>query len=95
MRFAIGSIPQLEQYMGSLDMGNIAKEAMELDSKQRAYGIGLQGKVGADGISAAANAKVGDIAGSAAATEGRYDMFGSFANTIGDNFLGYAKFKKG
>ena len=94
MRFAIGSIPQLEQYMGSLDMGNIAKEAMELDSAQKAYGIALQGKVGASGIDAAATAKTGGIMGSAAAAEGRYDMFGSFANTIGEGVLGYAKFKK-
>lgn len=94
MRFAIGSIPQLEQYMGSLDMGNIAKEAMELDSAQKAYGIQLQGKVGADGIGAAATAKTGGIMGSAAAAAGRYDMFGSFANTIGDGVMSYAKWTK-
>ena len=93
MRFAIGSVPQLEQFLGSIDMGNISKKAMEMDSKQKAYGIQLQGRVGADGISAAANAKSGGIMGSAAAAEGRYDMIGSFANTIGDFAYGYGKFK--
>jgi|9_EtaG_2_1085328.scaffolds.fasta_scaffold60216_1 hypothetical protein len=93
MRFAIGSIPQLEQFMGSIDMGNISKKAMEMDSQQRAYGTKLHGRVGADGISAAANAKSGGIMGSAAAAAGRYDMFGSFANTIGDFALGYGDFK--
>ena len=94
MRFAIGSIPQLEQFMGSIDMGNISKKAMEMDSQQKAYGTKLQGLVGADGISSAANAKSGGIMGSAAAAAGRYDMFGSFAETIGDGYLGYAKYKK-
>jgi len=79
--------------MGSLDMGNIAKEAMELDSAQKAYGIQLQGRVGVDGIDAAANAKSGGIMGSAAEAAGRYGMFGSFANTIGDGVMSYAKWK--
>ena len=81
MRFAIGSVPQLEQFMSGIDMGDIAQGATDLRSRETAVGIGLQGKVGGVGLRAKAQAISGELLGDATADSARDQMFGSFINT--------------
>ena len=83
MRFAIGSVPQLEQFMSSIDMGDIAKGATDLRSREKSAGIGLQGKVGGAGLRAKGQAISGGILGDAQAAAGRSQMMGSIFSTLG------------
>ena len=83
MRFAIGSVPQLEQFMSSIDMGDIAKGATDLNSREKAAGIGLQGKVGGAGLRAKGQTISGKILGDAQADAGRSQMMGSIFSTLG------------
>ena len=83
MRFAIGSVPQLEQFMSSIDMGGLSKGATDLRSKEKSAGIELQGKVGGAGLRAKGEAISGGILGDARAAAGRSQMIGSILGTLG------------
>ena len=93
MRFAIGSVPQLEQFMSSIDMGGLSKGATDLRSREKSAGIGLQGKVGGAGLRAKGQAISGGILGDARAAAGRSQMMGSIFQTLGQvGGAGIAKF---
>ena len=81
MRFAIGSVPQLEQFMSGINMGGLAKGATDLRSREKAAGIGLQGQVAGAGLRAEGTAISGGLLGDARADAGQSQMFGSFINT--------------
>ena len=81
MRFAIGSVPQLEQFMSGIDMGGLAQGAADLRSREKAAGISLQGQVGGAGLRAKGTAISGGLLGDATANSGRSQMIGSFINT--------------
>mgnify|MGYP001487289677 CR=1 FL=1 len=81
MRFAIGSVPQLEQFMSGINMGGLAQGATDLRSREKAAGIGLQGQVAGAGLRAQGTAISGGLLGDATADAGRSQMFGSFINT--------------
>ena len=81
MRFAIGSVPQLEQFMSGINMGDIAQGATDLRSREKAAGIDYLGKVGGAGLRAKGTAISGEVLGEATANAGRDRMFGSFINT--------------
>jgi len=81
MRFAIGSVPQLEEFMSGIDMGALAQGGTDLRSREKAAGIGLQGQVGGAGLRALGQAKSGELLGDARADAGRSQMFGSLINT--------------
>tara|TARA_R100001510_G_C7614782_1_gene177284 strand:+ start:420 stop:803 length:384 start_codon:yes stop_codon:yes gene_type:complete len=83
MRFAIGSVPQLEEFMSGINMGALAQGATDLRSREKAVGIGLQGQVGGAGLRALGQAKSGGILGDAAAAAGRSQMMGSIFGTLG------------
>ena len=83
MRFAIGSVPQLEQFMSGINMGGLAKGATDLRSREKAAGIGLQGQVGGAGLRAKGQAISGGILGDAQAAAGRSQMMGSIFQTLG------------
>ena len=81
MRFAIGSIPQLEEFMSGPNMGALSAGATDLRSREKAAGIGLQGQVAGAGLRAQGTAISGGLLGDATADAGRSQMFGSFINT--------------
>tara|TARA_R100001463_G_scaffold11381_1_gene32062 strand:- start:59 stop:379 length:321 start_codon:yes stop_codon:yes gene_type:complete len=81
MRFAIGSIPQLEEFMSGPNMGALSAGATDLRSREKAAGIGLQGQVAGAGVRAKGTAISGGLLGDARADAGRSQMFGSFINT--------------
>ena len=81
MRFAIGSVPQLEQFMSSIDMGGLSKGATDLRSREKSTGIELQGKVGGAGLRAKGEAISGGLLGDARAAAGRSQMIGSLIGT--------------
>ena len=83
MRFAIGSVPQLEQFMSGINMGGLAQGATDLRSKEKAAGIGLQGQVGGAGLRAKGQAISGGILGDATAAAGRSAMMGQIFQTLG------------
>ena len=93
MRFAIGSVPQLEQFMSGINMGGLAQGGTDLRSKEKATGIGLQGKVGGAGLRAKGEAISGALLGDAQAAAGRSRMMGSIFQTLGQvGGAGIAKF---
>jgi hypothetical protein len=81
MRFAIGSIPQLEAFMSGPNMGALSAGATDLRSREKAAGIDLQGQVAGAGLRAQGTAISGGLLGDATADAGRSQMFGSFINT--------------
>ena len=81
MRFAIGSVPQLEQFMSGIDMGGLAQGGTDLRSREKAAGISFQGQVGGAGLRAEGTAISGGLLGDATADAGRSRMIGSFINT--------------
>jgi len=83
MRFAIGSVPKLEEFMASIDMGGLSKGATDLRSREKSTGIELQGKVGGAGLRAKGEAVSGGILGDARAAAGRSQMMGSIFKTLG------------
>ena len=83
MRFAIGSVPQLEQFMSGINMGGLAQGATDLRSKEKSTGIELQGKVGGAGLRAKGEAISGELLGDAQAAAGRSRMMGQIFQTIG------------
>ena len=83
MRFAIGSVPQLEQFMSGINMGGLAQGATDLRSREKSAGIELQGKVGGAGLRAKGQAISGGILGDAQAAAGRSQMMGSIFSTLG------------
>jgi len=83
MRFAIGSVPQLEQFMSGINMGDIAEGVTDLRSREKAAGIGLQGQVAGAGLRAKGQAISGGLLGDARAAAGRSQMMGSIFQTLG------------
>jgi hypothetical protein len=83
MRFAIGSVPQLEQFMSGINMGGLAQGGTDLRSKEKSTGIELQGKVGGAGLRAKGEAISGALLGDARAAAGRSQMMGQIFQTIG------------
>ena len=83
MRFAIGSIPQLEAFMSGPNMGALSAGATDLRSREKAAGIGLQGQVAGTGIRAKGQAISGGLLGDARAAAGRSAMMGSIFQTLG------------
>ena len=83
MRFAIGSVPQLEQFMSGINMGGLAQGGTDLRSKEKSTGIELQGKVGGAGLRAKGEAISGALLGDAQAAAGRSRMMGSIFQTLG------------
>ena len=81
MRFAIGSVPQLEQFMSGINMGGLAQGATDLRSREKAAGIGLQGQVAGAGLRAQGTAISGGLLGDATAAAAQDQMFGSLINT--------------
>ncbi len=81
MRFAIGSIPQLEEFMSSPNMGKVAQIGTEIDSALENYGTRLQGQIGATGILSKANARTGEILRDASSAAANDSLFGTIANT--------------
>ena len=69
--------------MSSIDMGDIAKGATDLRSREKSAGIGLQGKVGGAGLRAKGEAISGALLGDAQAAAGRSRMMGSIFQTLG------------
>jgi len=93
MRFAIGSVPQLEQFMSGINMGGLAQGGTDLRSKEKSTGIELQGKVGGAGLRAKGEAISGALLGDAQAAAGRSRMMGSIFQTLGQvGGAGIAKF---
>ena len=83
MRFAIGSVPQLEKFMSGINMGGLAQGGTDLRSKEKSTGIELQGKVGGAGLRAKGEAISGALLGDAQAAAGRSQMMGSIFSTLG------------
>ena len=83
MRFAIGSIPQLEEFMSGPNMGALSAGATDLRSREKSAGIGLQGQVAGAGLRAKGNAISGGLLGDARAAAGRSQMMGSIFQTLG------------
>jgi hypothetical protein len=83
MRFAIGSVPQLEQFMSGINMGGLAQGGTDLRSKEKSTGIELQGKVGGAGLRAKGEAISGALLGDARAAAGRSQMMGQIFQTLG------------
>ena len=81
MRFAIGSVPQLEQFMSGINTGGLAQGATDLRSREKAAGIGLQGQVAGAGLRAQGTAISGGLLGDATAAAAQDQMFGSLINT--------------
>lgn len=83
MRFAIGSIPQLEEFMSGPNMGALSAGATDLRSREKSAGIGLQGQVAGAGLRAKGQAISGGILGDAQAAAGRSQMMGSIFQSLG------------
>ena len=83
MRFAIGSIPQLEEFMSGPNMGALSAGATDLRSREKSAGIGLQGQVAGAGLRAKGQAISGGLLGDAQAAAGRSAMMGSIFQTLG------------
>ena len=83
MRFA-GS--RIEGLLGNgrTNFGAMAQKADALRSNEIAAMNDLQGKVGATGITAAAEAKAAEITGAAAASAANSEAMGSMFSTLGD-----------
>ena len=81
MRFALGSVGELNDYMGNVNMGKVAQIGTEIDSALENYGTRLQGQIGATGILSKANARTGKILRDASSAAANDSLFGTIANT--------------